>query len=140
MSIHFFNEDSEFKIKKPEHIISWLKNVIEDHKFQLKDLNYIFCSDQYLLQVNQDYLNHDYFTDIITFDNSEKEDEIEGDIFISIDRVLDNSQKMGTNFDTELYRVMAHGLLHLLGFDDKTNSDKTQMREKEDTCLSLLKT
>ena len=140
MDIHFFTEDVSYSLEHTHTIRSWLVHVAELHHFQIHSLNYVFCSDQYLLEINKAYLNHDYFTDIITFDHSESINQIEGDIFISIDRVKDNSQKLGTDFQQELYRVIIHGLLHLLGYPDKTESEKKRMREKEEACLSLLKT
>ena len=100
------------------------------------DINYIFCSDNYLHQINFQYLDHDTFTDIITFDQSDK-DQIEGDIFISIDRVHENANERNISFVNELHRVMIHGILHLLGYNDKTPKEKQLMREKEDECLSL---
>ena len=105
----------------------------------LSNINYIFCSDDYLLTINQEHLNHDYYTDIITFDLSEKENNIESDIFISIDRVKENAKNNHVKFHIELYRVLIHGVLHLLGFNDKNEEEKLIMREKEDACLSLLK-
>ena len=139
MMIRFFNEDVSFNLDRKNLLKSWLENVISIHDSQLNSLNYIFCSDKYLLNINRKYLSQDYFTDIITFDNSESSKKIEGDIFISIERVKENSESIGTNFHQELYRVVIHGLLHLLGLDDKTEADKLLMREKEETCLSLLK-
>jgi probable rRNA maturation factor len=106
--------------------------------FELEELNYIFCSDEYLHQMNLTYLNHDTLTDIITFDNSEAEQIIEGDIFISIDRVKENSEEFDVLFETELHRVLVHGLLHLFGYKDKSEREKVLMREKEEACLSLL--
>ena len=138
--IHFFTEDISFSLNRRSALTSWLKNILSTHNFHLKSLNYIFCSDEYLANINRKYLNHDFFTDIITFDNSESSDEIEGDVFISIERVRENSERIGTGFCQELYRAVVHGLLHLIGFDDKTEADRLLMREREDACLSLLKT
>ena len=138
--IHFFIEDVSFGLDRKNELSSWLKNILSTHNLHLKSLNYIFCSDEYLANINRKYLNHDYFTDIITFDNSESSDEIEGDVFISIERVRENSEHIGTEFCQELYRVIVHGLLHIIGFDDKTEADKLLMREREETYLSLLKT
>jgi rRNA maturation RNase YbeY len=98
---------------------------------KILELSYVFCSDEYLLQINQEYLNHDTLTDIVTFDNSEDPKKIEGDIFISIDRIKENGEKLGT-LETELERVMVHGLLHLLGYKDKKKEDKEVMTAKED--------
>jgi len=99
-------------------------------------LNFIFCSDNYLLKINVEHLNHDTYTDIITFDYS-KEDRISGDIFISIDRVEENAKSHKTSFENELHRVIIHGVLHLLGYGDKEPGQKAEMRQKEDFCLSL---
>ena len=139
MSVQFFSEDISFALEQRDLIASWLIEVASSHQFKVDTLNYIFCSDQYLLEINNEYLNHDYFTDIITFDNSESSTHLEGDIFISIDRVQDNASSLQIDFPQELHRVIIHGLLHLLGYQDKTDSEKKLMREKEEACLSLLK-
>ena len=136
--IHFFEEDISFKPEQPSLIIEWLNKIVTAEKQILVEINYIFCSDNYLYEMNVDYLNHNTYTDIITFDNSEGEGQIEGDIFISIDRVKDNSKSLSTSFEEELHRVMAHGLLHLLGYNDKTEDEQTLMRKNEEACLSLL--
>lgn len=138
-NIEFFSEDTSFQISGSDRLSSWLNTIAAHHEQNISCLNYIYCSDNYLLQINQEYLQHDYFTDIITFDQRDFDDEpLEGDIFISVERVKDNSQQNNTSFDTELHRVMAHGLLHLLGLNDKTEEEKLKMRESEDACLSLL--
>lgn len=129
--INFFNEDVDFKLKGKNNFKVWLKKVAEKEGFKIKDLNYIFCSDEYLHKINVDYLDHDTFTDIITFDNSEDEISIEGDIFVSIERVKENSQTLNTVFDEELKRVIVHGLLHLCGYDDHSVEDKAEMRRLE---------
>ncbi|MEK6475949.1 rRNA maturation RNase YbeY [Catalinimonas sp. 4WD22] len=116
---------------------SWINKAILNEGFQLENLNYIFCSDAYLLQINITYLQHDYYTDIITFDNSESSKLIDGDIFISTDRVLDNSQAEQTTFFQELLRVIIHGALHLMGYDDKDDISKSSMRKMEDKYLDL---
>lgn len=138
MSIHFFNEDIVFQIERPNEINEWLANISVSFQKDLNTLNYIFCSDDYLLSINKEYLDHDFYTDIITFDNSDEEDEIIGDIFISVERVKENAQELEQPFETELYRVMAHGLLHLIGYKDGTSDEKLLMRQKENSCLSLL--
>ena len=120
-----------------EKINVWLFSLIEKHNYILEELNYIFCSDEYLLKINQEYLNHDYFTDIITFDNSEVKNTLVSDIFISIDRVKDNATSMNNDFELELLRVLSHGLLHLFGFKDKTEKDIQIMRTKEDESINL---
>ena len=137
MPVYFFEEDISFNLNKEESIQSWIENIIQTEKRVLGDLNFIFCSDQHLHEINLNYLKHDTYTDIITFDNSENVEEISGDIFISVDRVEANSRDMAIAFDEELNRVMIHGVLHLIGYNDKTDEEKRQMREKEDACLSL---
>ena len=138
MKITFFSEDVSFKLSSPNKVRRWIKEVILLEKHTLSEISYIFCSDDYLHNMNVQYLNHDTLTDIITFDNSEEEDQIEGDIFISVDRVKENATQLNLPFDTELHRVMIHGILHLCGYKDKTSADNELMRKKEDACLSLL--
>ena len=135
-AIRFFEEDISYKLKHKTGVKKWITETIEAEGFKLKELTYIFCSDDYLLQINQQYLDHDTYTDIITFDNSEKEQVIIGDIFISIDRIRENAAKFGTGETNELHRVMIHGALHLLGYKDKTVASKNQMTAKEDEYLS----
>lgn len=137
-SIHFFYEDTPFILDHPAITQDWLHTIITNHEQQAEAINFIFCSDDYLLNINRSYLDHDYYTDIITFDNRESEsDDLESDIFISIDRIKDNAQSMAVSFDRELHRVIIHGILHLLGWNDKTDEQKQAMREKEEACLSL---
>lgn len=137
MSIEFFSEDTDFALNQPDSYSGWIDSIIKKEGFTLESLNYIFCSDEYLYQMNVDHLAHDTLTDIITFDNSDEEDVIESDIFISVDRVRENSQTQGLPFEDELARVLIHGVLHLMGWNDKSEEEKKQMREKEDACLSL---
>ncbi len=136
--IHFFEEDIQFSLQNRQAISKWIIDIIHRHNKELEEINYIFCSDPYLLSINQDYLNHDTFTDIVTFNNSDDDVVIMSDIFISIDRITDNANSLNIPFDQELHRVMIHGVLHLLGFDDKNDEEKLLMREKEEACLSLL--
>lgn len=139
MPIHFFTEDPlEFKLENDEAIAAWLQSIVQDYGSELKDLNYIFCNDSKILEINKKYLQHDYFTDVITFDQSESEREIEGDIFLSVDTVRTNSEKFGTDFLDELHRVLVHGLLHLLGQNDKTEEEEKAMRIEEDKWLKKL--
>jgi len=137
--IEFYSEDVEFSLSNPEQVSDWIASIIEQHEFELAGLTYIFCSDDYLHQINVEYLDHDTLTDIITFDNADEEGVIEGDIFVSIDRVRDNAQTLGIPFEDELHRVLIHGVLHLLGFKDKTDEQEALMRKQEDSCLSLRK-
>jgi len=134
-AIHFFEEDITYKLKQKTSARQWITETIQAEGYKLKELNYIFCSDQYLLQINQQYLNHDTYTDIITFDNSETEGSIVGDIFISIERIRENAAKFNTPETDELHRVIIHGALHLLGYKDKTAAAKQKMTEKEDFYL-----
>ena len=138
MPVHFFNEDHDYRPDNQTKLTAWLALIASKYSFQISDLNYILCSDDFLLNINKQYLNHDYYTDIITFDNSDEEGTIEGDIFISIDRVNENATTLGIPFDEEFQRVLAHGILHLIGFNDKSESEKKVMTEKEEACLSLL--
>jgi len=135
--INFFNEDIDFKIKDKNNFKAWLKKVAEKEGFRITDLNYIFCSDQYLHKINLEYLNHDTFTDIITFDNSEDESTIEGDVFLSIERITDNSRTLNTHFKEEIKRVVVHGLLHLCGYDDHSIEDKAEMRRLENEYILI---
>lgn len=137
-AIRFFSEKVRFKLPRPTKTSNWLKKAIQNEGFQLNSLNIIFCSDVHLGKINQHYLNHKTLTDIITFDNSLEQGSIEGDIFISIPRVRENATKFQVTFDSELHRVMVHGVLHLLGYNDKSKHQKTIMRKKEDAYLSLL--
>ena len=129
--VQFCTEDITFSLKEKLKHKAWLNEVAKQEGKRILELTYVFCSDDYLLQINQEYLNHDTLTDIVTFDNSEDPKRIEGDIFISIDRVKENGEKLGTK-ETELKRVMVHGLLHLLGYKDKKKEDKATMTKKED--------
>ena len=137
--INFHNQDISFKLSNPRKTTSWIKNAIRKEGFELIQVNYIFCSDDYLRQMNIEYLNHKTYTDIITFDNAEKEGDIEGDIFISIDRVKENAEKLKIEFSKELCRVLIHGILHLVGYSDKSARQKAEMRKKEDFYLSRIK-
>lgn len=136
LAIRFFSEDISFSLKKKGLIRDWIKQTILDESYKLRELNFIFCSDQYLLSINQQFLKHDTFTDIITFDNSDEKGFIVGDIFISIDRIKENSNNFKTSFEDELQRVMIHGTLHLLGYPDKGKEAKAIMTQKEDFYLA----
>lgn len=138
-SIHFFQEDIIYQLRQRTEIRSWLKSIAKKEKYSILELNYIFCSDEYLLQINKNFLDHDYYTDIITFDNSEVKGKIEGDIFVSIDRVRDNAHQHKTSLKQELHRVLTHGLLHLTGYKDKTSEENKMMRKKENTALASRK-
>lgn len=116
---------------------SWFKDVVSRETKTLGDVCLIFCSDDYLLEINQQHLNHDYFTDIVTFDYT-CENEVSGDLFISVDRIRENASDFGVSFDEELHRVCIHGVLHLCGYKDKSEADELLMRQKENEALSLL--
>jgi rRNA maturation RNase YbeY len=133
--ISFHTEELAFQLPEKLKHKQWLKTVAAAEGKKIGELNYVFCTDEYLLKINQDYLQHDTLTDIVTFDNSESANLIEGDIFISYERVVENGAKLKTS-DSELQRVMVHGLLHLCGYKDKAKADKSLMTEKEDYYLA----
>lgn len=135
--IQFFSEEIDFELGHHEQRSSWLHEVAHTEGASISFLNYVFCSDEYLLEMNRQYLEHDTYTDIITFPYSESSDTIEGDIFISIDRVRENALLFEVTFEHELSRVMVHGLLHLLGYSDKSDEEQAAMRAKEDKYISL---
>ncbi|WP_348661354.1 rRNA maturation RNase YbeY [Croceibacter atlanticus] len=132
--INFFTE-TEFTINEDE-INSWLLSVIASEGKNLGEINYIFCDDAYLLSINQQYLDHDTYTDIISFDTSEGND-LSGDIFISVERIKENAQQFNVSVDDELKRVLAHGILHFCGYKDKTDDEAKLMREKEDEKIKM---
>jgi rRNA maturation RNase YbeY len=136
--INFHSEAIDFKVVNPIKTKRWLKSVIKAEGFELSEINYVFCNDEYLHSINFEYLDHDTLTDIITFDNSEEDELIEGDIFVSIERIIDNTKDFNTTFEQEFKRVIVHGILHLCGYCDKTDENEKQMREKEDYYLRLL--
>ena len=133
--VFFFEEDVRFKLKHKTRLREWIKKTVIAENAKLKKLNYIFCSDPYLIGMNREYLDHDTYTDIITFDNSESKGVIIGDIFISIERVRENALAFSVSETDELHRVIIHGALHLLGYKDKTKNDKELMTNKEDYYL-----
>jgi rRNA maturation RNase YbeY len=135
--VNFFSEDSSYSPKNKRDLKRWLEQAITAEGFTLNELNFIICTDEYLLQVNRDFLQHDYYTDVITFDNSEQEGQIVSDIFISIDRVKENAKLHQISTANELHRIMIHGALHLLGYRDKSKKAKIEMTEKEDFYLAL---
>jgi len=137
MAIVYDAEDILFPKIKRRETTRWIKRVIEHFNRQLGNITYIFCSDEEILRINKLYLNHDYYTDIITFDYSEG-NKLSGDLFISLETVKTNSEKFKTEFDEELHRVMIHGVLHLCGYDDKAVKEKKIMRIKEDEALGII--
>lgn len=134
--VRYFCEDIKFNFKDKLSNNRWLKLVAGSEIKKLGDINVIFCSDNYILDVNMKYLQHDYFTDIITFDYCQG-DVLSGDLFISVDSVRENAVEYGAEFDEEIHRVIVHGLLHLIGYDDHTPEDQKTMREKENYYLAL---
>lgn len=131
-----FNYETEFEIANEGVYEKWISEVIASEGKKEGDINYIFCDDAYLLDINQKYLDHDTLTDIISFDYTVG-NELHGDIFISVDRVRENATEFGVAFDTELMRVMAHGVLHYCGYKDKTEADETVMRNKEEEKMAM---
>ena len=129
----FHTEDIDFELENAENIQQWILQTIEEEGGTLSFINYIFCSDTYLHRINVEYLDHDTYTDIITFPYSDE--TIESDIFISIDRIRENAKTFNVSFERELHRVMIHGVLHLLGYGDKTEEEQKAMRGREDFWL-----
>ena len=132
----FFHSECEFELENIQERGGWIESTIARENKETGALNYIFCSDEYLLEKNREFLNHDTYTDIITFDYCVG-DIVNGDIFISVDRVKENSDTFNVGFNDELDRVLIHGALHLIGYQDKTEEEQKQMRSKEDFYLSL---
>lgn len=134
--ISFFSEDIDFTLQHKQKIRQWIVATAKAEGLsRIAELNFIFCSDEYLLDINKQYLNHDTYTDIVTFDNSEEPGTLAGDIYISVERVQDNASKFGVPEWDELCRVIIHGVLHLCGYLDKKKDDKTLMTQKEDEYL-----
>ena len=127
--------ETEFEIKESQIWIDWVTESMKNEGKSIEELNYIFCDDEYLLEINRQYLDHDYYTDVIGFDNSE-DDVLTGDIFISVERIADNAEQNKVSFDNELARVMIHGILHFAGYPDKEEEQKRIMTEKEDFYLN----
>lgn len=142
--ISYNTEDIKFKLDQKRLVSNWLKQIAAKSSKTIGELNYIFCSDPFLLEINKQYLGHNYYTDIITFDYSDDykevgaEDKIYGDVYISIDTIRQNAEEYGEGFDRELHRVIAHGLLHLIGFDDVTPELQAEMTVQENESLDLL--
>ena len=137
-SVYFTNHDIDFVLGEQEKIADWIRETIEEEGFQLGRIDYVFCSDNYLLEINRKHLGHDDFTDIITFPL--EENPVTGEIYISIDRVRENSVSFQSGFEDELHRVMIHGVLHLCGYDDHEDDDIREIRDKEEDYLYRLGT
>ena len=140
--IHFHTQDFAYILKNKNRLKNWINNRIKKAKREPGNINFIFCSDAHLLIINEQYLNHATYTDIITFDYSKTDPKlpVSGDIFISAERVAENAEKFGKTPENEMHRVMIHGVLHLLGYTDKTKMAKTKMTKEEDACLKTLAT
>ncbi len=132
-----FNYETDFTLIDEEKISNWIEDTIQEEGFRLGEINYIFCDDKYLHKLNVEFLNHDTLTDIISFDNTLGK-LVSGDIFISIERVRENAPIFNTSFENELHRVIIHGILHYVGYADKTEAEKEQMRNKEDYYLNII--
>jgi len=137
VSIYFHTEDLHFNLPEKRITRNWIYSVILSYNRVPGDINFIFCSNDYLLEINKSYLNHHYYTDVITFNLAEGA-EISGDVFISVDKVKENAKVWNVSFKSECLRVMIHGVLHLLGFDDNNEESRKEMKEMEDKALSLL--
>jgi len=133
-----YNYETDFSLKDEKHLQNWIEKVVSDKDFELGEVNYIFCDDEYLLKLNVEFLQHDTLTDIISFDNSLGK-LINGDIFISIERVKENAKEYSVTFEEELHRVMIHGILHYMGLKDKSADEKMMMRKEENRALAVLK-
>jgi probable rRNA maturation factor len=131
-----FNYELDFQLENETQFQNWISNVIQSENKTEGDINYIFCDDEYLLTINQQYLNHDYYTDIISFDYSVG-NELHGDIFVSIERVKENAKEYNVTFDEELKRVIIHGILHYCGYKDKLEADEQLMRNKENEKIKM---
>jgi rRNA maturation RNase YbeY len=136
--IYYNNIDNKYIIKEKRKINSWIKLCVAEEGKKINTISFNICGDEYILQLNNESLQHDYYTDIITFELNEKNEPIEGDIYISIDRVKDNAKTLNIPFITELQRVLIHGVLHLCGYKDKSTKEEKQMREKENYYLNKI--
>jgi probable rRNA maturation factor len=134
--IYYHFETEEFELDT-DRVTAWIEKVLVGYKMKTGEVNYIFCDDEYLLDLNVKYLNHNTLTDIISFDDSQG-DEVQGDVFISVERVLENAQNYKVGFENELHRVMIHGILHFIGLKDKSEDEARLMREAENSALELL--
>jgi rRNA maturation RNase YbeY len=137
MTVQFFFSDASISLADRNSLKKFIAQLFSIEGKTLRQLNYIFCSDEYLLNINRQFLNHDYYTDIITFDLSEQPGLVAGEIYISVDRVRDNANSLNQTVKHELHRVIFHGALHLCGYKDKSKKDSIQMRGKEDYYLNL---
>lgn len=137
MAVSYYAEDIKMPSLKRRETTKWIREVAAVHQMKVGDVAYIFCSDEKILEVNKEYLQHDYYTDIITFDYTE-DGVVNGDVFISLDTVKSNAEEFGVTFDQELHRIIIHGILHLCGIDDKGPGERENMTAKENEALALL--
>jgi rRNA maturation RNase YbeY len=135
--VSFSYADRKLTYPQKNHLKAFVVTIFEQENRHLSELTYVFCSDEYLLQINKDFLQHDYYTDIITFDLSVSKEEISGEIYLSLDRVKDNALALGVGYQQELLRVIFHGALHLCGYKDKKKSEITEMRNREERYIRL---
>ncbi len=135
--VKFYEHNVSSKLKDRRKLSAFLDKMVSSYlkKIEKIQLTYVFCDDEYLLEINKQFLNHDTFTDIVTFDLSGNKSELVGEIYISVDRIAENAEKFSTTYQNELHRVIFHGALHLCGFKDKAKDDITKMRNKENACL-----
>jgi len=135
--INFYNKDVKLRLNNKTQLKNWIKDCAINESKTVGEICVVFCSDEHILEMNKEHLNHDYYTDIITF-NYNAEDTISGDLFISIDTVKDNAKALNISFEKELFRVIIHGVLHLIGYNDKTRTQEKEIRKKEDFYLSKI--
>lgn len=135
MAVKFYFADTKLGLRHRKELKNSIEGIFLDQNKNLQSLTYVFTSDEYLLKINQDFLRHDYYTDVITFTLSTDKEKIEGEVYISVDRVKDNAKKLSVNFSNELHRVMIHGALHLCGYKDKLKKDELRMRQLEEKYL-----
>lgn len=138
MAVYYYAEEVKLPAIKKRETTAWIKKVAEKYGKKVGDISYIFCSDERILEVNREYLQHDYYTDIITFDYTEK-NVIAGDLFISLETVKTNSEKFGTEYEEELHRTIIHGILHLCGINDKGPGEREIMEQNENAALAMRK-
>ena len=137
MASIFFFQETKMVLTERKRLKSFIDKLFKKNQKRLEQLTYVFCSDKYLLEINQKFLKHNYYTDILTFDLSSSQKAVEGEIYISVDRVRENARTQGTTIKEEFHRVIFHGALHLCGFKDKTEKEKSRMTAEEDKCLHL---
>lgn len=129
--------DVDMPLTNTDVVREWVKGFVASYGMTVGELYYLFCNDEYLYKMNVDVLQHDFYTDIITFQNNDEGSVLSGELYISVDRIKDNAMSMGLRYEDELHRVMAHGVLHLIGFKDKTDEEASVMRQQEDKCLEM---